>query len=160
VADEFDRIARDSFINEILVGPCPRCGSLNTHDCEAPTFELEEAEEKIVKFGSECGVAREIDDNTIGHCDDCDYLGCLECEAELKIDSPVCVHWSICGSCGRTLEYPDDCPWKDEAESGDLLVNTCMCECPSIEKCTKCPYDDDIRQCRKIKGEIEFSSGS
>jgi hypothetical protein len=139
-----------------MVGPCPRCESNNTHDCSKVEYVADVNDERLVRMGSDCPMAEEIDDITIGHCDDCNYLWCLECGNELPEGEMVCSHWSICGDCGRTLEYPDDCPSKDEAESGELLlVNPCLCECPYIDRCTKCPYDDDISRCPKIKEELK-----
>jgi hypothetical protein len=122
-----EKISRTLFLNEFLVGECPRCGSINTHDCEAEHEEINPYNPReTIKSGSSCGVALEVDDITVGHCDDCDYLWCLECGSELTLDSPVCVHWEICEECGKTEEYPDDCPFKDEIESGELLVNPCI----------------------------------
>lgn len=121
-----DRLDRDAFISGIMVGECPRCGSQNTHDCQAPDFFINPDTGEIEKMGSECGIAREIDDITIGHCDDCDFVWCLECGQEIEMNNPVCSHWSVCEECGRTDEYPDECPNKEEVEAGDLLVNPCI----------------------------------
>jgi len=130
-------IERDMFIREIMVGDCPNCGSFNTHDCSKDDFD--------------CEVAKMVDDPTVGHCDDCGYLWCLECGSELTIENHVCGHWSICGECGKTDEFPPTCPYKAEAEAGELLVDPCLLDCPYLDECPKCPYIDEIEKCPKIK---------
>ena len=153
-----EQLSRTLFLNEFFVGECPRCGSINTHDCEAQHFEINPLDPKeLIKTGSSCGVAQEIDDNTVGHCDDCDYLWCLECGAELSIDSPFCNHWKICEECGKTLEYPEDCIFKEKAEAGELLVNPCLLDCPKLEECTKCPYIIKVYNCPKMREAIMYS---
>jgi len=159
-----DTLARDYFINQVfgLVGPCPRCNSTNTHDCEASHFILDDMEipgfePKIIKMGSDCPIAKEVDDITIGHCDDCGYIWCLLCRREIDIDHPACFHWAICGDCGRTDEYPNDCPSKDEVEAGELLVNPCWCECSRIEECSHCPYEWELYMCPRIQDYEEAS---
>jgi hypothetical protein len=147
-----EQLSRTLFLNMFLVGECPRCGSNNTHDCEAQHFEVNPLDPReLIKTGSSCGVAQEVDDITVGHCDDCDYLWCLECGAELSIDSPVCIHWKICEECGKTLEYPEDCIFKEEAEAGELLVNPCLPDCPKLEECPKCAYIVEVYNCPKIR---------
>ena len=61
-----------AFISAIMVGPCPRCGSQNTHDC------LYDEEEHHPEFG-ECPLIKTIDDPLIGHCEECDSVFCIEC---------------------------------------------------------------------------------
>jgi len=135
------RLQRDEFLREIFVGDCPRCGSSNTHDCTAPDFELD-LEGKPMKIGSECSVARMLDDPCVGHCDDCDYLWCLECGSELSMDNPICGHYAICEECNveevklllteedleKLSEYfvdlsEDTCPFE-----------TCVFNCPKIKE--------------------------
>lgn len=124
--DRRSRLERDFFLYQIMVGDCPRCGSSNTHDCQAPNFVPSPfgSPEQIVKMGSECWVARELDDLTLGHCDDCGYLWCLECGSPVSIDEKVCGHWEVCGECSE--------------ENGYLTLDEI------IEKvCTECEYWDD-----------------
>ena len=158
-----ERLERDFFIFQVMVGNCPRCGSSNTHDCEAPHFapnsnppltDLEStgSVNEIIKLGSECGVAREIDDNTIGHCDDCDFLWCLECGSQLTVDKlvkfPLCGHWVVCGKCSEENHYLDGdeireilCPkcehWDDGCQNeGDCIYNV---QCPYGGRVSECP---------------------
>lgn len=157
-------IERDAFISSVMVGLCPNCGSNNTHDCSKEEYvagpetaiseqrvaEVEVAKD-VVRIGSDCPTAMRLDDLTIGHCDDCSYLWCLECGSELSIDKPMCGHWEICEDCGKTDEFPDFCHFKAEAEAGELVVNPCLLDCPNIHECSKCPYDFEIENCPKIK---------
>jgi len=97
-----DTIQRDAFVSALMVGDCPMCGSSNTHDCEAVTFECGATEpQRILKSGSDCEVAKKLDDPTIGHCDDCGYLWCLECNSEVSLETPLCAHYAICEDCGK-----------------------------------------------------------
>jgi hypothetical protein len=52
----------DEFINAIFVGPCPKCGSEETDDCEDDP---------------------EIDNLCVGKCLKCGHLWCTECEKPL-----------------------------------------------------------------------------
>lgn len=144
-------LERDFFISQLMVGNCPNCGSNNTHDCEAPNFVSSpfESQEQVFKLGSECGIARELDDPTVGHCDDCNYIWCLDCGSELTLDRHICGHWKICDECGRESDFPSTCPYKEEADTGDLIVNPCL-SCPSIYECSRCPYENNTIDCPKI----------
>jgi hypothetical protein len=61
-----------AFISTVMVGPCPRCGSQNTHDC------FHDEEEHHPEFG-ECPLIKAIDDSIVGHCEECDSIFCIEC---------------------------------------------------------------------------------
>jgi len=85
----------NAFISNLLVGPCPRCGSHNTHDLgKIPDYP-----------GPYCPMTERYDDPTIGHCDDCGYLWCLECGKEISEEdiTPcgmiLCGHYAICSEC-------------------------------------------------------------
>ena len=148
-----ERLDQNYFVNQFLVGDCPKCGSPNTHDCEALTFEQSPLDPKeLIRTGSDCGVAMEIDDITVGHCDDCDYLWCLECGSQLYVDSPNCTHWELCEACGRTMDFPPSCDFREEVESGELLEDPCLLGCPFIDECSRCPYTMDVRDCPTIRG--------
>jgi hypothetical protein len=67
-----DDLSKRAFISTMMVGPCPRCGSLNTHDC------FYDEEEHHPEF--ECPLIKAIDDPLIGHCDHCDAVFCIECQ--------------------------------------------------------------------------------
>lgn len=60
------------FISAIMVGPCPRCGSRNTHDC---SYDEEEHSSEL----GECSLIKAIDDPLVGHCEECDSVFCIEC---------------------------------------------------------------------------------
>jgi hypothetical protein len=49
----------EDFVNQIMVGPCPKCGSSSTGDCENDP---------------------EIEDPCIGRCAECGQLWCCDCE--------------------------------------------------------------------------------
>ena len=67
-----DDLNERAFISTIMVGPCPRCGSQNTHDC------FYDEEEHHPEFG-ECPLIKTIDDPIVGHCEECDTVFCIEC---------------------------------------------------------------------------------
>lgn len=66
-----DDLSKRAFISTIMVGPCPRCGSQNTHDC------FYDEEEQHPEF--ECPLIKAIDGPFIGHCEHCDTVFCIEC---------------------------------------------------------------------------------
>lgn len=61
-----------AFISAMMVGPCPRCGSQNTHDC---SYDEEEPHPEL----GECPLIKAIDDVLVGHCEECDSIFCIEC---------------------------------------------------------------------------------
>jgi hypothetical protein len=67
-----DDLNERAFISAVMVGPCPRCGSQNTHDC------FYDEEEHHPEFG-ECALIKAIDDPLVGHCEECDSVFCIEC---------------------------------------------------------------------------------
>jgi len=78
VASELRDICLDSatgedFANRILVGNCPKCGSLNTSNCENDP---------------------DIGDLLVGRCYDCGQLWCTECDRMLEPKAPVCDCWT------------------------------------------------------------------
>ena len=151
---DIEKIKVDAFVSSVMVGNCPKCGSDNTHDCtaleEVPAREVGGFKFPKMTEGHDCPVALRIDDPCVGHCDSCGYIWCLECENELSEDNPICGHWNVCDKCGRTEEFPSTCQFKEEAESGELLVNPCLLDCPFIDKCSRCPYTSQIQDCSTI----------
>lgn len=129
-------IERDEFVQAVMVGACPKCGSENTTDCDNP-LEL-------------------VKDPTIAYCLDCGTYWCLECGYVFKAAEKGmrCPHWGICAECsgehgylGRDAFIERICP---ECEHYD---NGCQLEDPS--KCDKereylCPYEDNISVCPRI----------
>lgn len=132
-------IERDEFVQAVMVGACPKCGSENTTDCDNP-LEL-------------------VKDPTIAYCLDCGTYWCLECGYVFKAAEKGmrCPHWGICAECSGEHGYLGQhefieriCP---ECEHYD---NGCQLEDPS--KCDKereylCPYEDNISVCPRI---LEF----
>jgi len=62
----------EEFANLIMVGPCPKCDSRNTSDCDNDP---------------------EIDNILVGRCYDCGQLWCTECEQLLDRKAPSCECW-------------------------------------------------------------------
>jgi hypothetical protein len=59
----------EEFVNAIMVGPCPRCGSSDVDHCDNDP---------------------EINDITVGRCFQCGQLWCTECEQVFKKDQVKC----------------------------------------------------------------------
>jgi len=71
--DEIDRSkTAEEFVNRIMVGECPQCGSEDTGHCEDDP---------------------EINEIVVGRCLDCGQLWCTICDRLLKKDRPVCECW-------------------------------------------------------------------
>jgi hypothetical protein len=107
----------EEFAWEIFVGPCPRCGSKETRDCE--------------------GVAG-IEDINIGLCNKCGHLWCTECRRPAVIGTP-CGHWETCERCLVEKGRPGDCgiPAADcpsVAFSGDLTAEETVYACAWCNK--------------------------
>lgn len=136
-------LERIEFIREIMVGDCPNCGSPNTHDC--------------LREGSDCEMAKNFDDPTIGHCDDCGYLWCLECGSELTVDDPVCGHWEVCEACWEERSYlgldeimEKICKKCEHWNDGRQMAReNIFMECERI-KPYQCPYEGRISECLRI----------
>jgi len=140
------RLERDFFISRIMVGDCPRCGGINTHDCDASEFDplTTGSPENVFETGSECWAVRELDDPTIGHCDDCDYLWCIECGSQISVDERVCGHWAMCDECssengymtlGEILEKVcPKCEHWDDALNAPQSENGKTLERPSLDR--------------------------
>jgi len=146
------RLERNLLASQIMIFRCPRCGSYNIHDCQAPESELNQYGKEIVKTGSKCEVTRKIDDITVGHCDDCGYLWCLLCESEISFDDTICWHWDICDACEKTFDIPSTCPYKKKVEQGEMLTAPCILDCPDINNCMKCPFLE-LKYCPKIRAQ-------
>ena len=62
----------DDFVDRIVVGDCPKCGSEETGNCEADP---------------------EIEDFMVGRCYQCGQLWCTECRQLLDRNAPKCECW-------------------------------------------------------------------
>jgi hypothetical protein len=69
-----------AFVSRIMVGPCPRCGNQNTHDC---FYDEEEYHPEL----GECPLIKAIDDPIVGHCEECDNVFCIECAKVITASS-------------------------------------------------------------------------
>ena len=70
----------------ITIDVCPKCGSENTHSCE----KLEHVSAIDDEKDSNCSVALELNDITIGHCDVCSHIWCLECCKKISLRNLSC----------------------------------------------------------------------
>lgn len=74
---ELERVMMNSdtaeeFVNQIFVGPCPKCQSAQTGDCEDD---------------------QEIGDLLVGRCYECGQLWCTECGKLLTLQNTTCACW-------------------------------------------------------------------
>jgi len=93
--EESGATSADDFVSDIFVGDCPQCGSSNTGDCEE---------------------VPEIEDITLGLCQDCGHMWCTECGRTVAKGS-ACEHWEICERCTKKKDTFGDCgipPWECE----------------------------------------------
>ncbi len=63
----------EEFANRLMIGPCPKCGSLETGDCEDDP---------------------EIGEILVGRCYKCGQLWCTECGRLLDRKAPSCKCWA------------------------------------------------------------------
>ncbi|MBS3758768.1 MAG: hypothetical protein KGY61_08890 [Desulfobacterales bacterium] len=73
--------------DQVMVGPCPNCGSTNTRDCGHTS----------------------IGDPTVGFCMDCGCIGCLICGAVFNDGETQCPHWAICRNCSAPKNERGHC---------------------------------------------------
>jgi hypothetical protein len=62
----------EEFVNRIMVGECPKCGSEDTGDCDQDP---------------------DIENILVGRCFACGQLWCTECDRLLEKDNPTCPCW-------------------------------------------------------------------
>ncbi len=72
--------------NRMAIDVCPKCGSRNTHSCEKLEYVSISDDEK----DSNCKLALKLDDITIGHCDICNHIWCLECGKKIFLGNQSC----------------------------------------------------------------------
>ncbi len=128
-------LERDKFVRQMVVGTCPNCGSEDTYDCR-----------------NNC----QLEDESIGHCLDCETYWCIECgylfdEMESGMECP---HWEICRQCSEELGY------MDEVEFANKICSSCQhyengCQLDDPSECEKqwqflCPYEGNPSECAKI----------
>ncbi len=63
----------EEFVDRIMVGECPKCGSEDTGHCKHDP---------------------EINEILVGRCFDCGHLWCTECGRRLEKDPPSCECWA------------------------------------------------------------------
>ncbi|NQU25539.1 MAG: hypothetical protein HQ567_30000 [Candidatus Nealsonbacteria bacterium] len=74
----------EEFVNRIMIGDCPNCGSSDVGDCDNDPA---------------------IENILLGRCYACGQLWCTDCEELLEPDATVCGHDAICDKC----EEVDSC---------------------------------------------------
>ena len=72
--------------HRMAIGTCPQCGSKNTHSCEKFEYVPASDDEK----DNNCQFALKLDDITIGHCDVCSHIWCLECGKKISLRNRSC----------------------------------------------------------------------
>jgi hypothetical protein len=72
--------------HRMAIGVCPKCGSENTHSCEKLEYISTNDDEKA----SNCQLALKLNDITIGHCDVCSHMWCLECGERISLKNQSC----------------------------------------------------------------------
>jgi len=91
--EALESMGEEEFLRVVFVGDCPACGSRKTVCCD----EMEG-----------------IDDPTVGLCEDCKLMWCLECGMKLDNDGQ-CGHWDVCEECPEERDEYEDCgiePWE------------------------------------------------
>jgi len=87
IASEEGTDDEDELLRSIFVGDCPECGS-------ARTLSGDEIDE--------------VEDPTLGFCQDCGLLWCLECKMGVEAGEE-CGHWEVCESCSEDKDEFGDC---------------------------------------------------
>ncbi|MBN2168659.1 MAG: hypothetical protein JW738_05395 [Actinobacteria bacterium] len=106
-------MSEEELMREIFIGDCPKCSSKNV-------FSGDEIED--------------IDDATVGFCEDCGFIWCMECGFPLE-HGEECGHWEVCEECGEdkdeygfcgieTWECPYIMEWLDK-QGIPLTINSC-----------------------------------
>ncbi|MHB8894239.1 MAG: hypothetical protein ACYC99_03555 [Candidatus Geothermincolia bacterium] len=106
----------EEFLRAVFVGDCPDCAS-------GKTLSGDEIEQ--------------IDDPTVGYCEDCGLLWCLECGMYIDAGS-VCGHWDVCDECPEEKDEfnecglpPSECPtileWHASVAAGRLKSVCAWC---------------------------------
>jgi hypothetical protein len=128
-------LERDEFVRSIIIGDCPMCGSQSTYGCENNPL---------------------LEDDTIGHCLDCDTYWCLECGYVFDSieEGTQCPHWDICDKCFKDHGYLDTvdfmekvCPSCNYFDSGCSLDEPLECE---KQWQYLCPYESCVSDCPEI----------
>lgn len=134
-------LSEEEFLRLIFVGNCPACESESTITCD----EIEG-----------------IDDPTVGMCNACGFMWCLECGSEVR-RGENCGHWDICENCDEEKDEfedcgipPSECPkvveWMEQ-----MIARACEGACAWCGK-------DVPEECEvfavgaKLRGGIEFTN--
>ncbi len=133
----------EEFLRAVFVGDCPDCGS-------AKTVSGDEIEQ--------------IDDPTVGYCEECGLLWCVECGMQIPAGSE-CGHWDVCEECGEEKDEfgdcgisPGECPFIMEWQAGvatDRITSACAWCGSAI------PEGDEVFGAgARIREGIDFVRGS
>jgi len=82
----------EELINQIMIGACPACDSVNVGDCENDP---------------------EIDNICTARCFDCGQHWCSDCGEVFEKGQTVCSHDAVCKACEQSEEctlFAADCP--------------------------------------------------
>jgi hypothetical protein len=134
-------MSEDEFLRLVFVGDCPACESEKTVCCD----EIEG-----------------IDDPTIGMCEACGFMWCLECGFEVRRGED-CGHWEVCDNCDEEKDEFEDCgiPASECPKviewMGQMIARACEGSCAWCGK-------DVPEECElfavgaKLRGGIEFTN--
>jgi hypothetical protein len=133
----------EEFLRTMFVGDCPDCGG-------SRTFSGDEIEE--------------LDDPTVGYCDECGLLWCLECGMFIT-EGNICPHWDVCEECKEEKDefgdcgiMPSECPfileWQAQVVSERLAGSCAWCG-------GEIPEGDEVFGTgAKIREGIDFVQGT
>jgi hypothetical protein len=131
-------LAKNAFLNALIVGKCPKCGSENTCDCED---------------------VESIENWTVAYCLDCKTYWCSECgyifeNSERKKE---CSCRQICEKCKNINGYMDLEEFIEKvcSDCEHFVNNICLLKPYNCDKDkgVLCPYDKkgNIQSCLAIK---------
>jgi uncharacterized protein (DUF1778 family) len=134
-------VTESEFLRLVFVGDCPACGSEKTVSGD----ELED-----------------VDDPTVGICQDCGFSWCLECGATVA-RGEICGHWGVCETCDEEKDEfedcgiePSECP-KVVEWMGRVIAEACKSTCSWCG--LDIPEEKEVFAVgATLRGAIEFTS--
>lgn len=129
-----EQLAATEFMESLMVGSCPECGSKEVTDCRHEPA---------------------IDDICVGACLACGIHWCLECGYVFKKEERKrCPHWEFCGVCSAENGYltldefmEKVCPTCEHYDEGCRLEDPSKCD---KESQLRCPYEAAPSECPKF----------
>ena len=86
----------EEFVNSVMIGPCPKCESAKTSDCDKDP---------------------DVEDICIGRCFDCGQYWCTDCEELFKSAQAASAH-----DCPAWEDFDEDDFDEDEFDEGDWPI--------------------------------------